>query len=416
MNKNLLASFFLTLAATLTSNSLYSRYDVTLVGYLNFADGIGRSPVTFIDMLKNELTVNFISSRKRMRLSGISPTVASLIKNPDKTPGAISLLLDAAWYKWMSPYIHVPQSTIRLAYSMVEMTAIPKQWVKIFNKHFDAVVVPDPFLVQIYESSGVKKPIFVLPSPLYLDEFLSLPLKQEAQKPFVFGMSGVLCSRKNQELLITAFAQEFGNNPDVKLKLHARHANPSTAISTQEQLARLHVNNIELIIKPYTQQQYIQFMQTIDCYVLLSRGEGFSNTPREALAMGIPCILSCNTGHTTICNANLAYGIESSIKEPADYRKYFGTYCGYYFNCKVDDVKTALREVYTNYQTYIERGPQAREWARQYTHANLKAKYVTLFKPKKVMLGNKNSIEDDCLITKSQELYQKYVALSSHVQ
>ena len=47
--------------------------------------------------------------------------------------------------------------------------------------------------------------------------------------------------------------------------------------------------------------------------------EGFSITPREALAMKKPCILSNNTAHKKMCAKKYAYGVKSEIKESAYY-------------------------------------------------------------------------------------------------
>ena len=59
--------------------------------------------------------------------------------------------------------------------------------------------------------------------------------------------------------------------------------------------------------------KYIEFISTFDCYVNLSKGEGFSIPPRESLALGIPCIISDNTAHKTICDSGLVLPVTSKI-------------------------------------------------------------------------------------------------------
>src|SRR5579862_2451085 len=39
------------------------NYDVTLVGFVNFADGIGRHPILFKECLENHVKMNFASTR-----------------------------------------------------------------------------------------------------------------------------------------------------------------------------------------------------------------------------------------------------------------------------------------------------------------------------------------------------------------
>ncbi len=387
-----------------------TAFDLTLIGPLHFADGLGRSTIILMDMLKRDLRINFICSREKIRLTDVVSSIRPIIMNPDTSPGKVSLLVDALWYTWHPAYLYVPTSDIKIAYSMLESTEIPQQWVTILNNQFDAVVVPDKFLVQVYKQSDVKIPIFLLPCGLYLEEFLNHPQKKQKNTPFVFGMSATLTPRKNYLTLVKAFAQEFGNNPLVQLKLHARSTDKKSLASFKQIIKHLHLNNVELTVKSSTQQEYLEFMKSLDCYILLSKGEGFSITPREALALGIPCILSKNTAHTTICNTGLVRAVPSLIMEPAYYSE-FKKHIGYYFNCKINDVREAMRDVYSNYEHYLSKAVVAREWVQQYTLKNLRPFYLNLIKPKKVTLGHYNSINEHGLITNSKELYRKYINL-----
>ena len=61
----------------------------------------------------------------------------------------------------------------------------------------------------------------------------------------------------------------------------------------------------------------------------------------------------------------------------------YGEPMGFNFNCRIKDVQIALKEVYSNYQTYLAKAHQGREWVKQYCGINLKPKYLNLFKPKK---------------------------------
>ena len=382
-------------------------YDLSLVGVLKQGGSLTRVPIILMDMLKDDLEINFISSEPHVPidLKDTSADVKRITLNPDKTPGNVALLVDHLWYVWTTPSAYMPQSKIKLALSMIESTEIPKKWVDILNNQFDAVIVPDPYFIDVYSACNVKIPIFCLPLGLLLDDFFAIPPRKVPQKPFTFGMSAYFCSAKNQESLIKAFIQEFGNDRNFKLKLHGR-AGASEPLKNLVKKAG--ANNIELIDENFTQSRYLNFFSSLDCYVLPSKGEGFSLTPREALALGIPCILTKNTAHITICNSGFVKAINSSLLEPADYNREFGAFCGYKFNCEIDDLRKALREVYENYSDYKDKALQGREWAKQYDYRNLRSKYRALAKPKKVIFGNINAIEDDCIRTNDKKLYDKY--------
>ena len=68
-----------------------------------------------------------------------------------------------------------------------------------------------------------------------------------------------------------------------------------------------------------------------------------------------------------------------------------------------------MRDVYENYDYYCKKAAKGRDWVRQYLGENLKAKYVSLLKPKKVILGFRNEATNDYLVTDSVELYNKYM-------
>lgn len=392
--------------------SVRSPYNLTVLGGIRMVGSQDRLPIILIDTLKEELKINFIRTGFFYDLSYIPDSIKKIIKNPDKTPGDIAILYDHPWFVNAIPANSMPNSLIRMAYSTLESTAIPQEWVHIFNTHFDAVIVPDEFIKNVYYNSGVRIPLFVIPEGMYLDDLLEMPLKSKKGYPFVFGCSAAFWPRKNQELLLEAFFQEFGNSPHVRLRLHGKDAHDYYIKALKNKVKQYNLSNVEIIYKGFKPQEYTDFLNSLDCYVLLSKGEGFSLTPREALALGLPCILSNNTAHTSICNTNLVIAVSSTVKEPYfDANLSLKGAIGYIFNCTVLDVCKALREVYEHYEYHLEKNAKRREWARQYLYKSLKSVYLTLFAPKKVELGENDLICGNTLITTSSSLYDKYLNL-----
>lgn len=74
------------------------------------------------------------------------------------------------------------------------------------------------------------------------------------------------------------------------------------------------------------------------------------------------------------------------------------------------DAAAALRDVYKNYAKYITKAREGRKWVYQYdcTNPDLQNLYLTLIKPKQVMLGSENAIKNGVITTDSFMLYQKY--------
>ncbi len=400
----------------LSTTFVSCKVDVTLITpYIKFGCSVSRLPIGFIDILGDTLRFNVITSRPvKPDYTDIPYHVQKVLKSPYKKAGQVAILYDVLWDLVNEPTKFVPaESKIKIAYSMFEATAIPRKWVQILNTQFDAVVVPDKSLIDIYVRGGVKIPVFELPGALYLDGFLRQPVKTKRNKIFTFGTSAGYFPWKNTEVLIKAFHKEFGTNKNVRLIVHSRGGTDYVRNSIKKLLKEAKANNIILIEQRLAQSDFIKLLSSFDCYAFLSKGEGFSNTPRELLAMGIPCILSNNTAHRTICNTGFVRAVDSKIKEPANYPHFGGYCCGSFFNCTVKDVREALRDVYNNYPTYLAKAHKGREWVKKYDYPNLKFKHLNIVKPVKVILGNRNVIKNDYLMTTSPKLYRKYLSIIS---
>jgi glycosyltransferase involved in cell wall biosynthesis len=379
-------------------------YDLTVVSSIDFNGSVRRHGIGLIDCLKNKVSMNFILTRE-CDLNGVNDDVQKVVLCTDKTPGDVAILEDPLWYADA-----MPDSPIKIAYSVFESTKIPEAWVKTLNEKFDAVVVADPFFKSVYRKCGVKIPIFHIPLGIFIDEFLQKPLKQAPAKPFVFGTCARFFIRKNHELLLKAFVQEFGRNKNVILKMNGGGVRGVEKIFTlmKKIIATSKITNVYVTNNALSWPDYVEYMSEIDCYINISQGEGFSITPREALAVGIPCIVTDNTAQKTICESGCVRVVPSNILIPL---KKDRESIGNRFDCTSKDVRAALRDVYKNYDFYLTKAKEGRSWVQQYRWINLQKKYMNLVIPNKLILGDKNEVTDDYLMTNSQKLYDKYQEL-----
>lgn len=169
----------------------------------------------------------------------------------------------------------------------------------------------------------------------------------------------------------------------------------------------LGAKNIEFTERELDKENHLNIFKNIDCYVSLSSGEGFSIQPREAMVLGIPVIVTNNTGQTTICNSHFVKAVPSMDEVPGFYPIYTNYY-GVFYDCKLEDAAQALKDVYNNYDHYLQQGPAAREWVKQYTYEQLKPLYLGLLNPKRIILGHENKVTPDFLSTDSSELCEKF--------
>lgn len=411
MYKNVL-KFFLILSSVSFLKAEQYHYDLTILGEIDYEGSLTRVGLNLVEILGEHLSVSYIRTPRAgdIRLGPVSNLTKQIILNSDDAPGKVVLLVETLA---RNVEIHKQKKgIINIAYSMLESDRIPDDWVERINEHFDAVVVPDNFLIDVYKNSGVQVPVFVIPVPMDLDNLLVRPLKSKAKKPFTFGVSATYIDRKNNEKLFDAFIQAFGNNKDFRLKIHGRYDDARLGIYKRllRKKRKLKLTNVEFIKKPISQKEYIEFLESLDCYVSISKGEGFSLTPREAMALGIPSILTDNTGQSTICRSGLVNTVSSTKKVPFYFIK---DYLGYCYDCKIEDVISSMQEIYNKYSYYLQLGQKSREWVRQY-HLNEVGKlFLSLVKPKKVTLGAKDKISEDGVTTSSEKLYSKYMKVIS---
>ncbi len=392
--------------------------DLLLVGQANYVGSVSRHPLLFIDMLKNELRISFKHTNE-YKADWIPEEIRTVIEASEMAEMApVALLTDVVWLPGHPIYTYVPETFLKYAYSMTESSKLLPEWVAALNNHFDAVLVPDPYVVEVYKKSGVRIPIFMLPLPIFLDKLLAFPLKKKPHKPFVFGCSAIYEDRKNLDRLIEAFTYAFNRSPDTILKIHTKSA------YRQELLERVIAEqknlSIKLTVQALDENAYADFMRSLDCYVFLSKGEGFSITPREALAAGIPCVITDNTAQATICRSGFVYCVKSALKErgvydfngPDELKK--SVDIGYRFNCTVTDAARAMRKVYYEYDAALEKALHGRKWVKQYRPEALKKKYLSLLAPKKVLFGRSNNVTEKYVVTNSTKLYTKLRRLALH--
>ncbi len=384
---------------------------ISLVGPIEMADGIGRQVAELANMFLDDFDTNIVT--KHYNRMDVPQKVKTMMSKKNKQLGKIVIFEESLWAPGedISRFLDSVENEnqIRIAYSMLESTRIPQEWVMQLNLYYDAVAVPDEFLVEAYKKSGVNIPIFTIPLGLDLNNYLKDPIKKERHPVMVFGNLGSALDRKNQVLLIRAFAKALGNVEDAALHINVRGGDKPVREAIVDEILAQGCSNIRYTEIKLRKDAYFKFFKTLDCYVSLAKGEGFSIQPREAMALGIPVIAANNTAQETICRSKLVKSVSSAILEPA---RYFGLrlISGHRFNCEVDEAAAAIKDVYENYQKYLACSEEARKWASYYDYSNkeLQDLYKSLVSPKKIVLGDKDTIHKDYIMTTSQKLYDKY--------
>jgi glycosyltransferase involved in cell wall biosynthesis len=180
----------------------------------------------------------------------------------------------------------------------------------------------------------------------------------------------------------------------------------STRQAIFSEIALRGLTNVKIQEKAVNTKAYLQRFLSADCYINIATGEGFSIQPREAMALGIPAIVTDNTGQKIVCSSGLVRVVPSNIEVPAMYS--FPGDFGVQYQCLTNDVAEALRDVYDNYDLYLQKGQKAREWASEYHYTRMKPLFQSLIKPKKIVFGAEDKILQDGIMITSKKLVHKY--------
>lgn len=389
------------------------KNNILLCGNSDYGDGIG-SMISALSRDHSEYdTVPYLGNQK--------------IKKDKKyallfyTEQSVFRRIRIEWRSFEGYFDSVKDIPLRVAWSAMERISLPRPMKKDLNTYFDCVVVPDPFLAVMYKESGITRPVFCIPQGILLEEPSSKNKHTQAIKKekMVFTIIARNFWYKNIHKAVKAFHKVFKDIPSVFLKIHCRNALCYNSI-LKDLLAELNNKNIILTEGHLSAQEYTDFLNESDCLISLSQGEGFAIPPRQALSLGVPCILSNNTAHSTICKTEYVLPVKSDIRYHL-YSQVEGLMNGdldcaietEVCDCTFDDVVKAYQKMYNNYDLYLKKAQEAKEWVDQFTWKNVMSYYETLFNPEKIVLGNENKIDPatKTIITNDVELYNKLLAL-----
>lgn len=185
-----------------------------------------------------------------------------------------------------------------------EGTRLHQGWAEMINR-VDKVFVPSQATKNLFKWNGVRIPIEVIN---YGTSEIYKPGKREDNKEFIFlsvnSWTGMIGDRKGTDLLIKAFDEEF-KDENVKLILKI-----GTFWQKGIDYMRAIVNilgkpnpNILFNDKYIPEEELAETYNNCDCFVAPTRGESFGLTILNALACGLPVVVTkdINSGHMDFC-------------------------------------------------------------------------------------------------------------------
>ena len=397
--KKLILFFFIPLASA----------DIAVHGFALFSNGIGRVTIGYLDAF-SDFNISLIETRGLSNLVDLNNNISKIVNQRNqKKDYEINFFTDSFFADRemkIKLYEKINTKKLNFCISMCESDKIPNKWVKVINSIFDAVIVPDSYHVNNYINCGVKKPIFVLPLITYLDDFIKCYPEKKKKYKIIIGSLGAFSYNKNLDAVIESFSLAFKDNLIYELRIHSywysfhyeRLKKKITDLGIESQVL--------LTCGPLTNKECVDFIKSLNCYITLSSGEGYSFTPREALAYGIPVVISNNTAHISLCNSNLVYSVNCPIIEKS-LGEFVGEDTGSWFRVDVDEAAKKLIEACSEISN-IDLINKRKFFANTFSKNNLISYYLQLIKPTFIELSDKNIICNNKILTTSKNLVSKY--------
>ena len=209
---------------------------------------------------------------------------------------------------------------LALAYVFWEESIVPKEMVHTLNTGFRGVLVPAQSVGKALIDSGVCIPVRCIgfaPDLAAFDRLAeartSRPHTSDGQpRPFTFLHVSSCFPRKGVDVLIAAFTKAFTSRDSVRLVIKG-FPNPHNDVAGQLALLRAaHADlaQIELIDMDLSEDALLDLYRAADTIVLPTRGEGFNIPAAEAMAAGIPLIVTAFGAQTEFTGDGLARWVD----------------------------------------------------------------------------------------------------------
>jgi hypothetical protein len=383
---------------------------VTIVGKGNSRTGMGKITHAWLHALAGQpgIALRFINTRPQegddVDMAGVEKITSS---EGHKHPGDVAIFTDVLWNgRGDRNYEMCPSARLKYCHSVFDSTRVPGEWVDIANNHFDMVLVTTPSLISSFKMSGLCRPVMNLPLMLDLDQFQKASIKPLGKK-FVFGLVGAYDFRKSIHMAAEAFEAAFGlDRPDVELRLKLSYSllPEAEALSFA---AKYRGTNVKISFGSVSDAEYLEFVQDIDCYINISRGEGYSIPAREAVALGKPLILSDHFAHRDLIGIDSVFFLRAEVPVPALYPQINERFIGLQYVPHKIDLIDAFQQLYNERKNWSAKGASNRDKAEAWSANALRSSYLSVVQPVRVALrGGDEGVTAGGIATQSTYYYQ----------
>ncbi len=275
-----------------------------------------------------------------------------------------------------------------IGYTVWELERLPKHWPEILNR-LDGVLVPCQWNLDVFRRSGVTVPIHVVPH-LSQFEYLEPHTAKHTESirsrlgkiadlddRFIFYNISYWSNRKAPYLSLEAYWQAFDSNDKTLMVLKTsqsditkiqrswrngfRRRNPSTQ-QTVNDMARRHSDRAPVVLisdESLSDQEIMALHEMGDCFIYLTRTEGWGLGAFEAALRGKPLIITGYGGQIDYIDPDLCYLIDYEmvpVSEPTWSANYQAS--DLWAEPSIDHAARQMRDVFDNRKSAQDRANQ----------------------------------------------------------
>jgi glycosyltransferase involved in cell wall biosynthesis/tetratricopeptide (TPR) repeat protein len=209
-----------------------------------------------------------------------------------------------------------------------EFGSWPRVWIEPLTHQVDELWVASSWVRECAIASGVPaEQVHVIPLGVDPERFYPQvpPLELQTHKRFKFLFVGGTLHRKGIDVLLEAYVQEFTADDDVCLVVKdmgvgSFYVGQTAEARIRQYQQRPNAPKIEYLDRNLTGEELAGLYTACDCLVHPYRGEGFGLPIAEAMACGLPVVVTGDGAALDFCNESNAYLIPSRRVYFADKR------------------------------------------------------------------------------------------------
>jgi len=208
---------------------------------------------------------------------------------------------------------HKARNSITLGVATFETFDPPDHWIKVLDKN-TATLAPSLFNVEIFKSDNRK--VYYYPHCISMTRYNPEVTARTTYPEFVYMFIGSWKHRKGACDLIQAWCEEFYKRDNVLLLILTDK--PVQAEQTVRSMRKIYRGDASIVVHPgfVLEEDMPGFIRSADCLISPTRGEGFGLPGLQAMACGVPVVITDTSGckdyaHEDTCTLMQPDGIVS---------------------------------------------------------------------------------------------------------